>query len=106
MIELTPLYPILDSRLLQSDIFGSALLLCVTVNIRGSIDFKMSNFDFIGTVSRELRLVLLYINQKLFSRAIVAHHKSFNFIKRTLHNQQKKIQHMNGPTILDGSAQF
>ena len=25
----------------------------------------------------------------------------FNFIKGTLHNQQKKIQHMNGSTILD-----
>jgi len=28
-----------------------------------------------GTVSRDLRWVLQYINQKLFSRAIVAHHK-------------------------------
>ena len=30
-----------------------------------------------GTVSWELRWVLLYINRKLFSRAIVAHHKIF-----------------------------
>jgi len=42
------------------------------------------------------------INQKLFSRAIVAYHKILIFIKGTLHNQQKKIQRMNGPTILDG----
>ena len=28
-----------------------------------------------GTVSQELRWVLLYINLKLFSRAIVGHHK-------------------------------
>ena len=27
---------------------------------------------------------------------------NFNFIKGTLHNQQKKIQLMYGPTILDG----
>ena len=57
-----------------------------------------------GTVSRELRWVLLYINRKLFSRAIVAHHNFFYFIKRTLYNQQKKIQHMNGSTILDAAV--
>jgi len=49
----------------------------------------------IGTVSRELRWVLLYINRKLFSRAIVTHHNFFYFVKGTLHNQQKKIQLMN-----------
>ena len=27
---------------------------------------------------------------------------NYNFMKGTLHNQQKKIQHMNGFTILDG----
>ena len=56
---------------------------------------------FKETVSRELRRVLLNINWKLFSRAILAHRKNFNFVKGTLHNQQKKIQRMNGPTILD-----
>ena len=35
---------------------------------------------FKGTVSRELRWVLLYINRKLFSRAIVGHQNYFNFI--------------------------
>ena len=34
-----------------------------------------------GTVSRELRWVLLYINQKLFSRADVPYHKILIFIK-------------------------
>ena len=36
---------------------------------------------FKGTVSRELRWVLLYINQKLFSWAIVAHQKILILIK-------------------------
>ena len=37
------------------------------------------------------------------SKAIVSHHNILILlIKGTLHNQQKKIQHMNGPTILDG----
>ena len=27
---------------------------------------------------------------------------NFNFIEGTLHSEQKRIQHMNGPTILDG----
>jgi len=47
------------------------------------------SWNFKGTVSQELRWVLLSINQKLFSRADVAHHKNFNFTKGTLHNQQK-----------------
>ena len=34
-----------------------------------------------GAVSRELRRVLLYINRKLFSRAIVAHHKIVILLK-------------------------
>ena len=45
-----------------------------------------------GTVSRELRWVLQYINQKLFSRAIVAHHKILILLKGILCNVQKKIQ--------------
>ena len=36
---------------------------------------------FKGTVSRDLRWVLLYINRKLFSRAIVAHHKILILLK-------------------------
>ena len=76
-----------------------------------------------GTVSRELGWVLLYFNRKLFSRAIVTLHKNFYIIKGigryfavykrkssnnfilfygTLHNQYKKIQRINRPTILDG----
>jgi len=39
---------------------------------------------------------LLYINRKLFSSL------NLNFIKGTLHTQQKKFQRMNSPTILDG----
>ena len=42
--------------------------------------FSVVNWPFKGTVSRDLRWVLLYINRKLFSRAIVAHNKIFNFI--------------------------
>ena len=34
-----------------------------------------------GTVSRDLKWVLLYINRKLFSRAIVAHHKILILLK-------------------------
>ena len=56
---------------------------------------------FKGTVSRELRWVLLNINRKLFSRAIVGHHKILILLKGHL-TINKKIQHMNGPTILDG----
>ena len=55
-----------------------------------------------GTVSRYLRWVLLYINRKLFSRAIVAHHFNFNIIKGTLYNLKKKIQRQNGSANLDG----
>ena len=36
---------------------------------------------FKGTVSRELRLMLLYIIQKLFSRPIVASHKIYILLK-------------------------
>ena len=51
----------------------------------------------------ELRWVLLYINQKFFSRAIVPQHKISILLKGyfTIY-VQKKIQRMNGPTILDG----
>ena len=34
-----------------------------------------------GTVSRDLRWILLYINRKLFARAIVAHHKMLILLK-------------------------
>ena len=34
-----------------------------------------------GSVSRDLRWVLLYINQKLFSRPIIASHKILTFLK-------------------------
>jgi len=60
-------------------------------------------FHLKGTVSQELRWVLIYINRKFFSTAIVGHHKILIFIKGTLHNQQKKIQSMIGPTILDAA---
>ena len=53
-----------------------------------------------GTVSQEFRWVFIFINQKLFSRAIVGHHKILILLKGN--NQQKKIQGMKGPTILDG----
>jgi len=36
---------------------------------------KLEKYQLKGTVSRDLRWVLLDINQKLFSRAIVTHHK-------------------------------
>ena len=52
---------------------------------------RQGKYSLKGTVSRELRWLLLYINPNFF-----------NFLKGTLHNQQKKIQFMNGPTILDG----
>ena len=58
-------------------------------------------FPLKGTVSRDLRWVLLYFNRKLFSRAIVGHHKILILLKGHL-TINKKIQHMNGPTILDG----
>ena len=45
-----------------------------------------------GTVSRELRPMLLYIIKKLFSRPIIAGHKIDIFIKGTLHNHQKTLQ--------------
>ena len=45
---------------------------------------------------------MLYIKRKLFSRAIVGHHKIFNFIEGIFRNLQKEIQRMNDPTILDG----
>ena len=49
-----------------------------------------------------MRIKVLYINQKLFSRAVIAHHKILIFVKVFLHNLQKKFQHINGPTTLDG----
>jgi len=49
----------------------------------------LKKISFKGTVSQELRWVLLYINQKLFSRADVSHNKNFNFIKGPLQNFKK-----------------
>ena len=43
-----------------------------------------------------------FLNLKLFSRAIVAHPKIYIFIKGLLRSLQKKIQRLNGSTILDG----
>ena len=48
-----------------------------------------------GTVSRDLRWVLLYINRMLSSRAIVI------LLKGTLYNLKKKILRQNGLVILD-----
>ena len=57
---------------------------------------------FKGSVSRILRWVLLYINQKLFSSSIVAHHKILILLKGYFAIYKNKIQRMNVPTILDG----
>jgi len=48
-------------------------------------------------------IAIYRINQKLFSRAIVAHNKILILLKGyLLYNLQKKLQRMNSPTILDG----
>ena len=38
-------------------------------------------FQFKGTVSREIRWVFIVINQRLFTRAIITHHKIFISLK-------------------------
>ena len=50
--------------------------------------------SFKGTVSRDLRWVLLYINWKLFSRAIVAHHKMLILLKGhfTLYKRRSSVR--------------
>ena len=45
---------------------------------------RLPNYSFKGSVSRVLRWVLLYINQKLFSRPIIALHKIFTLLKGQL----------------------
>ena len=50
-----------------------------------SVLYTAANVLSKGTVSRELRLVLLYINRKLFWRAIVGHHKILILLKGLSH---------------------
>ena len=62
----------------------------------------MAHCRFRGTVSRELIKVGIAINQlKALFKGYFRPSQNFNFIKGTLHNQQKKIQLMKGLTILD-----
>ena len=61
-----------------------------------------SRYNLKETVSRELRWVMLYINQKLFVWAIGAHPKILILSEGYLLCKLKKKKHMNGPSILDG----
>ena len=65
---------------------------------------KHKDFSLLkGTVSRELRWVLLNRYQlKALFKCYWRPSQNLNFIKGTIHSQHKKIQRMNGPTILDG----
>ena len=63
----------------------------MVTQIAGKNEFNLSLWcPFKGTVSRDLRWVLLYINRKLFSRAIVAHHTILILLKGhcTINNLQ------------------
>ena len=51
-------------------------------------------YDMQVTVSWELRWVLLYINQKLFSRAIVAHPKTFILLKGHFTKEDPASEHL------------
>ena len=48
---------------------------CVKARSQSPCQSEQKCTEIKGTVSRDLRWVLLYIIRKLFSRAIVAHHK-------------------------------
>ena len=61
----------------------------------------LPEYWFKEIVSRDLRLVLLYINQKLFSGVIVAHHKILILLKWHFTINKRRSSVMNGPTILD-----
>ena len=68
---------------------------------------KIAHWPFKGTVSQKLRWVLLFIIQKLFSRADVAHNKILILLKGhfTIYkNNPASLQLRNAiPTVLDAA---
>ena len=67
------------------------MMFSATINV---MHFISGKHWFKGTVSRDFHWVLLYINRKLFSRAIVAHHKILILLKGhfTIYKRRSSIR--------------
>ena len=61
------------------------------VDIQVPLKKNLEFFPVKGSVSRVLRWVLLYINQKLFSRPIIAFHKILTFLKGQFTINKKQV---------------